>query len=62
MVAVIGDSSNLGSISLHRKLGFQPVGMIRSAGFKFSRWVDSVLMQRALNGGSTRLPREAIAL
>ncbi len=61
MVAVIGDSANLGSISLHRKLGFKPVGTIRSAGFKFGRWVDSVLMQRALNEGDTSLPEEAIA-
>ncbi|WP_288083212.1 GNAT family N-acetyltransferase [Shinella sp.] len=58
MVAVIGDSDNLASISLHRKLGFQPVGTIRSAGFKFGRWVDSVLMQRALNGGDANVPEE----
>jgi MFS family permease len=40
----------MGSIALHRKLGFQPVGTIRSAGFKFGRWVDSVLMQRLERG------------
>nr|WP_047147811.1 GNAT family N-acetyltransferase [Aquamicrobium sp. LC103] len=59
MVAVIGDSANLGSISLHRKLGFEPVGTIRSAGFKFGRWVDTVLMQRALGVGDLVLPDDA---
>lgn len=48
MVAVIGDSANAGSISLHRSLGFQHVGVLRGVGFKFGRWVDTVLMQRAL--------------
>jgi phosphinothricin acetyltransferase len=48
MIAVIGDSANTASIGLHAKLGFQPVGTLRAVGFKFGRWVDTVLMQRAL--------------
>ena len=48
MVAVIGDSGNHPSINLHLRLGFRKVGTLESVGFKFGRWVDSVLMQRAL--------------
>jgi len=48
MLAVIGDSANLGSIGLHAALGFESVGVFKSVGFKFGRWVDVVLMQRAL--------------
>jgi len=48
MVAVIGDSENHTSIGLHRALGFRMVGTLEKVGFKFDRWVDSVLMQRAL--------------
>ena len=49
MVAVIGDSGNAASIGLHASLGFLRVGTLRSTGFKFGRWVDSVLMQRPLD-------------
>jgi L-amino acid N-acyltransferase YncA len=48
MIAVIGDSQNAASIGLHAKLGFRPIGTLRAVGFKFGRWVDSVLMQREL--------------
>jgi L-amino acid N-acyltransferase YncA len=58
MLAVIGDSGNAGSIALHASLGFQPIGTLRSAGFKFGRWVDSVLMQRALGEGDTTCPQQ----
>jgi len=56
IVAVIGDSANTASIELHRRLGFVMVGTIRSAGYKFGRWVDSVLMQRALGAGDSTPP------
>jgi phosphinothricin acetyltransferase len=52
MVAVIGDSANAGSIALHRKAGFTHVGTLSAVGFKQGRWVDTVLMQRALGAGS----------
>jgi phosphinothricin acetyltransferase len=56
MVAVIGDSANAPSIALHRKLGFREAGTLEAVGFKFGRWVDSVLMQRALGRGNQTLP------
>jgi L-amino acid N-acyltransferase YncA len=56
IVAVIGDSANSASIALHRRLGFAMVGTIRSAGYKFERWVDTVLMQRSLGAGDSIPP------
>lgn len=56
LVAVIGDSGNAASIGLHRALGFVQVGLLPAVGFKFGRWVDGVLMQRALGPGSATLP------
>ena len=47
-VAVIGDSENTASIRLHQSMGFVQVGLLPKIGFKFDRWLDSVLMQRAL--------------
>ena len=48
MVAVIGDSENIASIRLHQAMGFVQVGLLPKIGFKFDRWLDSVLMQRTL--------------
>jgi L-amino acid N-acyltransferase YncA len=48
MVAVIGDSNNTASIQLHQRHGFRLAGTLTSVGFKFNRWVDTVLMQRQL--------------
>jgi phosphinothricin acetyltransferase len=56
LIAVIGDSANAASINLHASFGFQRVGTLRSAGFKFGRWVDSILMQRPLGPGDSRPP------
>ncbi|MEM7424635.1 MAG: N-acetyltransferase family protein [Pseudomonadota bacterium] len=56
MIAVIGDSGNAGSIGLHEALGFHHVGIVRSVGFKHGRWVDTVMMQRALGEGDHTLP------
>lgn len=56
MIAVIGDSENAGSIALHAALGFRSVGTFAAVGFKFGRWVDCVLMQRALGWGDGSLP------
>ncbi len=53
MMAVIGDSENVGSVGLHASLGFQRVGVLRAVGLKFGRWLDVVYMQRALGAGST---------
>lgn len=56
MIAVIGDSSQTPSIELHRALGFHLVGTVEHVGFKFGRWLDTVLMQRALGLGATTPP------
>ena len=56
MVAVIGDSACHASIGLHAAFGFRRVGIIQSVGFKFGRWVDSVLMQRAIGEGDATPP------
>jgi L-amino acid N-acyltransferase YncA len=57
MVAVIGGSDNTASISLHAALGFRPAGVLPAVGRKFDRWIDTVLMQRALGrGASTPAP------
>lgn len=56
MLAVIGDSANAASIELHRACGFAHSGTLRSVGFKFGRWVDSVLMQRGLGESDRSLP------
>jgi L-amino acid N-acyltransferase YncA len=56
MIAVIGDSANAGSIKLHASLGFVRAGVLRSSGFKFGRWVDSVTMQRPLGKGDGTKP------
>src|SRR5258707_15147201 len=51
MIAVIGGSETLPSIRLHAALGFTHVGVLTGVGYKFGRWVDSVLMQRPLGPG-----------
>ncbi|HEY1797617.1 MAG TPA: GNAT family N-acetyltransferase [Stellaceae bacterium] len=56
MIAVIGDSANHASINLHKSLGFEMAGNLRSVGFKFGRWLDSVFMQRALGSGDGNPP------
>ena len=56
MIAVIGDSANAGSIGVHRACGFRITGTMEAVGFKFGRWVDSVVMQRALGPGAAKLP------
>ncbi len=58
MVAVIGDSDHQASIGLHEALGFRRVGQLHAVGFKFGRWVDSVLMERPLGEGDTTLPED----
>jgi L-amino acid N-acyltransferase YncA len=52
MLAVIGDSDNHASIGVHRALGFERCGLLRAVGWKFGRWLDVVLMQRALGAGA----------
>jgi len=56
MIAVIGDSANVASIGVHAACGFLRVGTLRSVGFKFGRWVDSVYMQRPIGPGDATRP------
>ncbi len=53
MIAVIGDTTNMASMRLHERLGFRSLGTLYSVGWKFNRWVDSVLMQRGLGVGNS---------
>ena len=48
MIAVIGDSGNAPSIRLHQNVGFRHTGVFQAVGWKFGRWLDTVLMQRPL--------------
>lgn len=59
MVAVIGDSANAASIALHKRAGFTTAGLLKAAGWKHGRWVDSVLMQRPLGAGAEAPPENA---
>ncbi|MBL4614171.1 MAG: N-acetyltransferase [Magnetovibrio sp.] len=56
MVAVIGGAQNAASITLHQRQGFVQAGYLKSTGFKFGAWVDTVFMQRALGAGDDSLP------
>jgi L-amino acid N-acyltransferase YncA len=52
LIAVIGDSANAGSIGVHKALGFSHVGRIESCGWKFGKWLDIVLMDKAIGAGN----------
>jgi L-amino acid N-acyltransferase YncA len=58
VIAVIGGSAHKASIRLHESLGFEMIGVFKGSGFKFGQWLDTVLMQKALNGGTQTLPDE----
>jgi phosphinothricin acetyltransferase len=60
MLAVIGDSANLGSIAVHRACGFEPSGGFKAAGWKFDRWLDVVLMQKRLGDGDATAPTSGL--
>lgn len=56
LIAVIGDSAHAPSIGVHMAAGFVRVGTIRSVGYKFGRWADTVIMQRPLGAGDGTPP------
>ena len=56
MIAVVGNSENIASLRLHERAGFKLVGTTENVGFKFGRWLDAVIMQRALGSGAETLP------
>jgi L-amino acid N-acyltransferase YncA len=57
VMAVIGDSGNGGSVGVHRALGFSQIGVVKSCGWKFGRWLDIVLMEKTLGPGDTTPPQ-----
>ena len=56
VMAVIGDSANAGSIGVHSAVGFERVGVVKSCGWKFERWLDIVLMEKSLGAGDSSRP------
>jgi len=58
MVAVIGDSANAASIGVHRSTGFKMIGTCENVGFKFGRWLDTVMMQHDLGEGARTTPKD----
>jgi L-amino acid N-acyltransferase YncA len=57
IIAVIGDGhADSASVRLHERLGFHHTGRMEGSGYKHGRWLDTVFMQLALNGGATVPP------
>ena len=58
MIAVVGDSANVASVSLHIRAGFTEIGTLKDIGFKHGRWLDTVLLQLNLGEGSSTQPKD----
>lgn len=58
MIAVIGGADHTPSIRIHEKAGFSRIGVFEGSGFKFGRWIDTLLMQRRLGEGNASIPDE----
>jgi L-amino acid N-acyltransferase YncA len=56
MIGIVGDSANTASVAVHAAVGFRLIGTFPSIGFKHGRWLDTVLMQRALGDGGVTPP------
>jgi L-amino acid N-acyltransferase YncA len=53
IVAVIGDGRpDSPSVKLHERMGFRHCGRLEGSGYKHGRWLDTVFMQLAMNGGA----------
>ena len=48
MIAVIADQGAEASIALHEKFGFTEIGRMGRVGFKFDRWLGTILLQKSL--------------
>jgi L-amino acid N-acyltransferase YncA len=57
MIGVIGDTANTASVAVHAAAGFRLIGTFQSIGYKHDRWLDTVLMQRALGRGDAVPPK-----
>jgi L-amino acid N-acyltransferase YncA len=61
MIAIIGDSTKqVASIGLHKALGFRHVGVLQDVGFKHGRWLDTVILQRALGDAGRTQPQDRV--
>lgn len=60
LIAVIGDSANRESIGVHRACGFKDAGLLSNCGWKFDRWLDVVLMDKAIGMGSSTVPAQSV--
>lgn len=58
MIALIADE-NAASVRLHEHFEFRRIGLIEGSAFKHGRWIDTLLMQRALGGGNTSSPGDS---
>jgi phosphinothricin acetyltransferase len=58
LIAVIGDSANAGSIAVHKSADFQDVGVLKSCGWKFDKWLDVVLMDKTLGEADSSSPTQ----
>jgi phosphinothricin acetyltransferase len=56
MIALISYAPNSGSVALHTQLGFRPIGILKSVGYKFGRWLDVAYMQRQIGASDTNAP------
>ncbi|AXS42089.1 GNAT family N-acetyltransferase [Breoghania sp. L-A4] len=56
MIGVVGDSTHAASIRLHEAAGFEVIGTVKNVGRKFDRWLDIVMLQRALGDGAKTPP------
>lgn len=59
LIAVICDSANAASIGVHRAVGFEPVGVLKSCGWKFGAWRDVVMMDKFLGAADRTAPADA---
>ncbi len=57
MITYVGDSKNEAAIRLHKKCGFKEVGRLKAVGFKFDRWLETIVMQLTLGDGDKTMPR-----
>lgn len=48
MIAVITDKGAEASLRMHENVGFHEIGRMGRVGFKFDRWLGTILLQRSL--------------
>lgn len=48
LIAVIADQGAEASIALHESFGFREIGRMGRVGYKFDRWLGTILLQKSL--------------